>query len=65
MIYITKFHDGQFRHLSNIMVITATVWGAVMLVLLIEGIYERLRRPMEKVYQPKWVEKMLHLAQGK
>jgi hypothetical protein len=25
MIYITKFHDGQFRHLSNIMVITATV----------------------------------------
>jgi hypothetical protein len=36
----TKFHDDRFRHLSNITVITATIWEAVMLVLLNEGIYE-------------------------
>jgi hypothetical protein len=39
----TKFNEDCFRHLSNIMVITATIWEAVMLVSLIEGIYE-LRR---------------------
>jgi hypothetical protein len=35
----TKYHDDRLRNLSNIMIIT-TVWEAVMLVLLIEGIYE-------------------------
>jgi hypothetical protein len=39
----TKFHHDRFRHLSNIRVITATIWEAVMLVLLIGEIYE-LRR---------------------
>jgi hypothetical protein len=34
----TKFHDDQFRCLSNITVITATIWEAVMLALLFEGI---------------------------
>jgi hypothetical protein len=34
----TKFHDDWFKHLNNIMVITATIWEAVMLVLMIEGI---------------------------
>jgi hypothetical protein len=35
----SKFHDDQFRHLSNVTVITATIWEAVMLVLLIKGTY--------------------------
>jgi hypothetical protein len=30
-----NFHDDRFRHLSNIAVITATIWEAVILVLLI------------------------------
>jgi hypothetical protein len=37
---LTKFHDVLYRHLNNITDITATIWGAVMLVLLIEGIYK-------------------------
>jgi hypothetical protein len=36
----TKFHDDRFRHLSNITVITVTIRDTVMLVLLIEGIYD-------------------------
>jgi hypothetical protein len=36
----TKFHDNQFKHLSHITIITRTIWESVMLVLLIEGIYE-------------------------
>jgi hypothetical protein len=36
----TKFHDDRFRHLSNTTVITATIGEAIILVLLIEGIYE-------------------------
>jgi hypothetical protein len=36
----TKFHDDQFRHVSDITVIAATIWGAVSLVMLIEGNYE-------------------------
>jgi hypothetical protein len=36
----TEFHDDQFGHLSNIMVITATVREDVTLVLLFKGIYE-------------------------
>jgi hypothetical protein len=36
----TKLHHDRFRLLSNITVITATNWEAVVLVLLIEGIYE-------------------------
>jgi hypothetical protein len=36
----TKFHDDRFRHLSNITVITATILGDVMLVLVIKGISE-------------------------
>jgi hypothetical protein len=32
----TKFREDRFRDLSNITVITATIWGAVMLVLVIE-----------------------------
>jgi hypothetical protein len=39
----TKFHDDRFRLLSNITVITAIIWEAVMLALLIEGIYEARR----------------------
>jgi hypothetical protein len=35
----TKFRDNWFKHLSNFTVITATILEAVMLVLLIEGIY--------------------------
>jgi hypothetical protein len=35
-----KSHDYRFRHLTNITVITAKVWGAVKLVLLIERNYE-------------------------
>lgn len=35
----TKFHDDRLRHLSNITVITATIWEAVMFVLLIERNY--------------------------
>jgi hypothetical protein len=35
----TKFHDDQFRHLSNITVITATICKSVMLVSLIKGIH--------------------------
>jgi hypothetical protein len=38
-IGITDGRD-RFRNFSNITVITATIWEAVMLVLLIEGIYE-------------------------
>jgi hypothetical protein len=34
MIY-TKFRNDRFRQLSNITVITAKIWKAVMLVLLI------------------------------
>jgi hypothetical protein len=36
----TKFHDDRFKHLSIITAITATILEAVMLVLLIGGIYE-------------------------
>jgi hypothetical protein len=36
----TQFHDDLFRHLSNITVITASIWEAVMLVSQIEGISE-------------------------
>jgi hypothetical protein len=36
----SKFHDDWNRHLSMITVIAATIWEALMLVLLIEGIYE-------------------------
>jgi hypothetical protein len=36
----TKFNADRFRHLSIITVITATIWVVVMLVLLIERIYE-------------------------
>jgi tetrahydromethanopterin S-methyltransferase subunit D len=37
---ITNFHDDRFRHLSNTIIITATIWIAVVSVLLIEGIYK-------------------------
>jgi hypothetical protein len=36
----TKFDDDRFRHLSTITVITATIWEAVILVLLIEATME-------------------------
>jgi hypothetical protein len=39
----TKFYEDRFRHLSNITVITATIWVALMLVSLIEEIYEARR----------------------
>jgi hypothetical protein len=42
--YSTKFYDDQFRHLSNIRVITAIIWETVMLVLLINWIYELRHR---------------------
>jgi hypothetical protein len=35
----TESHDDQFRHSSNIEGITSTVWEAVVLVLLVRGIY--------------------------
>jgi hypothetical protein len=40
MKYITKFHDYRFRKASNIKVIISTISEAVMLVLLMIGIYE-------------------------
>jgi hypothetical protein len=36
----TKFHDNRFRHLRDIKVIISTVSEAVVLELLMEGIYE-------------------------
>jgi hypothetical protein len=39
----SKFHDSQFRHSSNIKVITSTILESVALVLLKEGIYEELQ----------------------
>jgi hypothetical protein len=36
----SKFHGNRFRHLSNITVITATNWEAVILILLIGANYE-------------------------
>jgi hypothetical protein len=36
----TKFHDDQFRHSSNIIVITSTNRTAAVFVLLMGGIYE-------------------------
>jgi hypothetical protein len=36
----TKGHGDWFTHLSNITVITATIWEAVMLVLLMKGFME-------------------------
>jgi hypothetical protein len=49
----TKFQDDQFRHLSNITVITATVREAVILVLLIEGNYD-VRRWDGFTYDVSW-----------
>jgi hypothetical protein len=36
----TKIHDDRFRHLTNVTVISATILESVILVLLVEGIYE-------------------------
>jgi hypothetical protein len=35
-----KCHDDRLRHLSNIKVITSTIWKTPVLVLLMRGIYE-------------------------
>jgi hypothetical protein len=41
IIYVpSSMNDDQFRHLSNITIITATMWEAVILVSMIEGICE-------------------------
>jgi hypothetical protein len=52
----TKFHDKQFRHLSSIMVITTAIWEAVMLALLIYGIYYEAVEiaPCGKIHVPSW-----------
>jgi hypothetical protein len=39
----TKFHEDWLGHSSNIKVITSTVWEAVVLALLLRGIYYILR----------------------
>jgi hypothetical protein len=36
----SKFLDGQFRHSSNINIITSTIWQASVLVLMMSEIYE-------------------------
>jgi hypothetical protein len=38
-VYI-KFYDDRFRNSHNIKVITATIWEAAVLLLLMRGIYE-------------------------
>jgi hypothetical protein len=38
-----KSHEDRFMHSSNIKSTTATIWEDVMLVLLIEGIYDVCR----------------------
>jgi hypothetical protein len=38
--YHTKFHDDRFRRLSNVNAIAATIWKAVVFVLLMGMIYE-------------------------
>jgi hypothetical protein len=40
---LTKFRDVLYRHLNNITDITTTIWEAVILVLLTEGIYKAHR----------------------
>jgi hypothetical protein len=52
----TKFHDEGFRHLKNITVITATIWEAVMLVLLIEGIYAVEMASCDVIYIPSFMK---------
>jgi hypothetical protein len=36
----TKSHDDQFKHSSNVKGITSTIWEAIVLVLLMRGIYD-------------------------
>jgi hypothetical protein len=51
----TKLHDDWFRHWSDIKINIATIWEAVILILLIEGIYEVRRwdgfMPHDKRYR--------------
>jgi hypothetical protein len=41
--YMYQIDDNWFRHLSNITVITVTIWEAVKLALLVDGLYELCR----------------------
>jgi hypothetical protein len=51
----TNFHDDRFSDLINITVITATILEAVLLVLLIEGIYEAVEvTSCGMIYKVSW-----------